>query len=423
MSYRTARATLYKNFGQHQDENIAELDIRLSSLINDCNFPSVEITKFSLNYYEVKKWATQQKEVGDDAITYTKVIDKCKEHEASVRDYIMMASDNSQLKTAYQQGSATVDEKTFKRKQQKFGHKQRSRSRSGSRQRSTTPFKPRSKCKRCGFERHTTQDGKCPALKALCGYCNITGHYESACITKRTAQNKEARHGAGKRHSSRSPTRRPGNNSGRRPTAGTHTVAIKQTEQMRSDFQKIIFDNITTTSASKETSSSENFVQKLDTARDGKTYVKAELDVQLPHHKYRSTLKVKLDMGAEANILPLRTYKKMFPHQLLPDGTPDPQFLKKTTLDFECNKRSTIRSLGCIILEIGLPDKHLMPAQFFVSADHEQILIGHPSCDKLQAYTINVENIAPEFDQAKMIPYLELDNIQTRITTVEDLKQ
>ena len=123
VSYWTARATLYKNFRQHQDENIAELDICLSSLINDCNFPSAEITKFikqdilinSLNYYEVKKWATQQKEVGDDAITYTKVIDKCKEHEASVRDYIRMASDNSQLKTAYQQGSATVDEKTFKR--------------------------------------------------------------------------------------------------------------------------------------------------------------------------------------------------------------------------------------------------------------------------------------------------------------------
>ena len=103
VSYHTARATLYKNFRQHHDENIAELDIRLSGLINDCNFPSQEITKFikqdilinSLNYYEVKKWATQQKEVGDDAITYTKVVDKCKEHEASVRDYIMMASDNT----------------------------------------------------------------------------------------------------------------------------------------------------------------------------------------------------------------------------------------------------------------------------------------------------------------------------------------
>ena len=155
VSYRTARATLYKNFRQNQDESIAELDIRLSTLIDECNFPTEEITKFikrdilinSLNYYEVKKWATQQKEDGDDAITYTKVVDKCKEHEASVRDYIMMASDNSQLKTVYQQGSATVDEKTFKRKQQKFGRKHRSQSRSGSWERSTTPFKPRSKCK------------------------------------------------------------------------------------------------------------------------------------------------------------------------------------------------------------------------------------------------------------------------------------
>ena len=34
-----------------------------------------------------------------------------------------------------------------------------------------------------------------------------------------------------------------------------------------------------------------------------------------------------------------------------------------------------------------------------------------------------MENIAPEFDQTKMIPYLELDNIETRISTVEDLKQ
>ena len=55
VSYRTARATLYKNFRQHQDENNAELDIRLSSLINDCNFPSEEITKFHQTRYPDKQ--------------------------------------------------------------------------------------------------------------------------------------------------------------------------------------------------------------------------------------------------------------------------------------------------------------------------------------------------------------------------------
>ena len=135
---------------------------------------------------------------------------------------------------------------------------------------------------------------------------------------------------------------------------------------MKADFPRLMFHNITT-STGDEVNSSENFVKKLDTARDGTTYVRTELDVQLPHHQHRSTLQVKLDMGSEANILPLRTYKMMFPHQLLPNGTPDPQFLMKTNLDFKCNKRSTIQSLGCIILKIGRPNQHLIASQFFVS--------------------------------------------------------
>ena len=75
----------------------------------------------------------------------------------------------------------------------------------------------------------------------------------------------------------------------------------------------------------------------------------------------------------------------------------------KTTLDFKCNEQSTIRSLGCILLDIGSPGKHLHQAQCFISEHHEQVLIGHPSCDKLRAYTLNVENLAPPFNQNIMM--------------------
>ena len=83
ISFRTARAKLYKNFRQHQDESIAELDIRLSALVDECKFPTDDIATFikcdilinSINYYEVKNWASKQKETadgdGDDLITYT----------------------------------------------------------------------------------------------------------------------------------------------------------------------------------------------------------------------------------------------------------------------------------------------------------------------------------------------------------------
>ena len=42
----------------------------------------------------------------------------------------------------------------------------------------------------------------------------------------------------------------------------------------------------------------------MDTATDGKTYVLTDLDVKLPTRPQRDTMRVKLDMGAEANILP-----------------------------------------------------------------------------------------------------------------------
>ena len=66
----------------------------------------------ALNYYEVKKWAAKEQEAD---LTYTKVMDKCKEYEATVRDYLAMANDNSQLQTAYQQGSASLDHNSFKK--------------------------------------------------------------------------------------------------------------------------------------------------------------------------------------------------------------------------------------------------------------------------------------------------------------------
>ena len=63
---------------------------------------------------------------------------------------------------------------------------------------------------------------------------------------------------------------------------------------------------------------------------------------QLPHRAERVTLRVKLGMGSEANILPVRTYRKMFPGRILADGTPDPEYLQSTTLEFQCNKSSVI---------------------------------------------------------------------------------
>ena len=272
----------------------------------------------ALNYYEVKKWAAKEKE---EELTYTKVMDKCKGYDATVQDYIAMANDNSQLQTGYQQGSASLDHNSFKK--QKFtGRGRRNRSNSGSRECRPQNKPNGTKCKRCGFEHLTTTDGSCPALKSTCGFCKIVGHYESACIKKRTVKKRE---GTDKRqtHSpnrgKRAQTPRPGSR-----RAAVH--AIKATDQLRHDFDRIHFDSISTVYPTAPKVNIDTLTT-MDTATDGKTYVLTDLDVKLPTRPERDTMRVKLDMRAEANILPVRTYNKMFLDRVLEDGTPDPKYL------------------------------------------------------------------------------------------------
>ena len=58
-------------------------------------------------------------------------------------------------------------------------------------------------------------------------------------------------------------------------------------------------------------------------------FVTLQLDIIRQH---RSTaLKAKIDTGAQANVLPLRVYRRMFPDQLTAEGLPRKDQLKPST--------------------------------------------------------------------------------------------
>ena len=178
---------------------------------------------------------------------------------------------------------------------------------------------------------------------------------ESACIKKRTEKKRKGKDKRGKQTHSPNRGKRaqtPGPAS-RRPAVH----AIKATDQLRHDFDGIHFNSISTVYPTAPKVNIDTLTT-MDTTTDGKTYVLTDLDVKLPTRPQRDTMRVKLDMGAEANILPVRTYNKMFPDRVLEDGTPDPKYLQPTHIEFECNKDSIIRSLGCINLDIAAPGKN-----------------------------------------------------------------
>ena len=163
-------------------------------------------------------------------------------------------------------------------------------------------------------------------MKSTFGFCNKGGHCDSPCIVKHTQKNKEAK-GKGT-HQSNTPKRSATPGPSKKPTASTNSLALKTTDQLKQDFAKIIFDCIRTVPKGhinctnmpnqdlEETEVKTSLVTEVGTDWHGKTYVIADLDVQLPYRTNRDSIQAKLDMGAEANILPVRTYRMMFPDRL-----------------------------------------------------------------------------------------------------------
>ena len=61
---------------------------------------------------------------------------------------------------------------------------------------------------------------------------------------------------------------------------------------------------------------------------EGKTKILTILNIKLPHQNGIDNLKVKVDNGAEANILLLDSFRTMFPYALDEQGSPKDGFLR-----------------------------------------------------------------------------------------------
>ena len=109
-------------------------------------------------------------------------------------------------------------------------------------------------------------------------------------------------------------------------------------------------------------------------------------------------------MGAEPNILPVRTDRKMFPNCVKSDGTPNAQYLDYANVEFECSKNTLIDYPGCVYLQNPLPKEELQMCRLFLSAICDTVLLGHPACANLNIYTLRIKNIVPKFNQAKLKP-------------------
>ena len=84
---------------------------------------------------------------------------------------------------------------------------------------------------------------------------------------------------------------------------------------------------------------------------EGKTKILTVLQIKLPHRN-GIDITVKVDDGAEGNILPLNSFRAMFPHALDANSYPKPGFLRGSKTTLECYDDRKLINHGSIKLRL-----------------------------------------------------------------------
>ena len=157
-----------------------------------------------------------------------------------------------------------------------------------------------------------------------------------------------------------------------------HGTNFFQDHQESTDFVKKSFSTI---SRSKFVASISN-----NTDPEGKTKILTILQIKLPHHNGIDDLKVKVDNSAEGNILPLNSFRTMFPHALDVNGYPKPGFLRGSKTTLECYDDGKLINHGSIKLRLQhYSEKSFQDHSFYVveTKTPKPIIIGHPASIRL----------------------------------------
>ena len=131
------------------------------------------------------------------------------------------------------------------------------------------------------------------------------------------------------------------------------------------------------------------------------------LKVKLPHRNRADNMKVKVDDGAEANILPLDSFRSMFPHALDENGYPIRGFLKGSRMTLQCYDDGMLTNHGMIKLKLQhYSDNSFQDHLFYVveTKTCKEIIIGHPASIRLGLIRVLCENIAKSISAIETIP-------------------
>ena len=121
---------------------------------------------------------------------------------------------------------------------------------------------------------------------------------------------------------------------------------------------------------------------------DNKTEIFTELQIRLPDRPGTHTLKAKVDTGAEGNMLPLWTYRRMFPDKVHDLGQPILGSTKKELTILTVYNGSSIMQHGSVCIQCAHKGKWTT-LEFFVLTTEGPTIIGLLSLRNLELISLH----------------------------------
>ena len=145
----------------------------------------------------------------------------------------------------------------------------------------------------------------------------------------------------------------------------------------------------------------------------------AKLDIRLPNNgrSHTADLKVKIDTGAQGNILPLRIFRRMFPEKLTAEGYPSHgSVANRSNTTLSAYNGSRILQYGSITLPCRYRCSEWVYAEFFLIDTNGPAILGLPYSRQLKLVTLQCA-----IDKGTCGLHATGDH--SPVKSVEDLKQ
>ncbi|XP_063959342.1 uncharacterized protein K02A2.6-like [Lytechinus pictus] len=132
--------------------------------------------------------------------------------------------------------------------------------------------------------------------------------------------------------------------------------------------------------------------------KDNRDEVISTLDVSFDHRPGNHTLKVKVDTGAQGNILPARVFKQAYPKQIDERCRPIRQSLTQKRTILVCINETQVPYYGCVSFRCKYGEGDWERTTFYVVDTNGPAILGLSSSRQLKLVTLNcvVSEINPE---------------------------